>query len=319
MAVSTTNTVQLHRIVATQTSGHADPKEALQSFTNMIFSDRYQAIDFLRNEPSLSPLKEVIESLDVQNPYNFPYILGAINVLLGIKPALVIEPLKDLSEKKSRYELFEILQRIASLNPNCRFVPGLDLKYTSYFVNEAPLDQFDPRKYIQPKFFDQYHNSITEAILENYYCKKIPLTEWETVKNTQFSSYLLGYGPTWEAYVRPREYAPTVVGNPRKRIFSDQHYEELGKALGSDAAAGCEYSSFFSQTSQEGTDDELTTLSKRYLGMQFVTDETSLKTPYIKKLISLRYQFMQFLADFTMNPAFSPSEAVQQWIQMHAT
>jgi hypothetical protein len=137
------------------------------------------------------------------------YALGALFVLLGIKPALAIEIRPDK-------ELLSILTDLANEHSN------LCLKNESstlYFVNEEPLSSFHPRNFL---------NLSSEVLLMD----AVPLCfseqgHWEA---DQFLSYLLGFGPSWEIYATTNDYFYREQDSA-SCMFNNNHYYEIGNVL----------------------------------------------------------------------------------------
>ncbi len=135
--------------------------------------------------------------------------LGALFVLLGIKPALAIE--EELDETLS-----SILTNLTHAHLCLKKFNG---SRTGYFVNETPLPSFDPRHFLNlsPEV------SLTEAVA-------LCFPEQNQRDADQFLSYLLGFGPSWEAYAIHSDY----LYQERKAvscIFNRNHYYEIGKVL----------------------------------------------------------------------------------------
>jgi hypothetical protein len=135
--------------------------------------------------------------------------LGALFVLLGIKPALV----KDAQELNK--ELLSILIKLVNEKGN------LSLKAFSnfdgvYFANEKPFPFFNPRNFLNLSS----ELSFAEAVAICY-----PHPGDETC---QCLSYLLGYGPSWETFMSNIGYANE---KSISCIFNKNHYYEIGKVL----------------------------------------------------------------------------------------
>ncbi len=135
------------------------------------------------------------------------YAVSALMVILGIKPAVVFEVLSHAPA-----ELFSILEEIAGGS----LVLRKDLGGT-YFVNEHPLSQFDPRKYLKLP-----NRPLIDIAIENFPNQNQLLTD-------QILSYVLGFGPSWESYSVNCRYIQNrqVV----KCCFSEHHFTQIGRII----------------------------------------------------------------------------------------
>lgn len=294
---------------------------SLNHLASMIFSKNPEAVDYLKKEPGLAPLKEIIDFASRCGLANFRFceIRTVLMVLFGIKPAYAMEP---ENEFPIRGDVVSVIRKIVPLNPNCRLIDSADAEQPCYFVNEAPLAVFDPRQYIQKELFDRYGGKIAEAIQKNFYLRKKDSDHVRSIREekeeTQFCSYLLGYGPCWEAFERPRTYEEVFRFNASHpdalhRIFSEKHYEELGVALHSDAQKGRSYS-LAALRIRQYPENPLMAKLRDYLGAYFVFDEVSINTPYMKRLFYHLHQLMQFLAEYSSNQSLCPDSAVRSWL-----
>ncbi len=136
------------------------------------------------------------------------YAMGALFVLLGIKPALAIET-------KPEDELFSILKDLAD-----EF--GFGFRVTEgpvYFVNESPCPSFDPREFLNLS----REVTLTQAVADCFSAQGQRDAD-------QFLSYLLGFGPSWETYANNARYLYEEKDSV-SCIFSKNHYYEIGKVL----------------------------------------------------------------------------------------
>lgn len=168
-----------------------------------------QAIRKCLEDPRLEELIQYIKQhpKDSKNREN---ALGALFVVLGIKPAIVFE--LDI-EKKLKNILNKIKNDTLILSKR---------NNPQYFVNEQPLEAFNPRRFLEPLSNPQV--SLYDAV---QFC----FANQNQLHTDQMLSYLLGFGPTWEAYSRKGSSGSkhTDIGVPS--WFTDSHYQELGKVL----------------------------------------------------------------------------------------
>lgn len=140
------------------------------------------------------------------------YALAALFVFLGIKPALVIEYLPDK-------ELITHLLNLVPDYPNLCYKPFFPNSSKGYFVNEHPFSSFDPRNFLNLSS----QISLMDAVDLCWFLESNSLRNWRPAAN-QFLAYLLGFGPTWEAF----EESPQ---SPVQCYFNKNHYYEIGKVL----------------------------------------------------------------------------------------
>lgn len=141
--------------------------------------------------------------------------IGCLFVILGVKPAWIF------SEAEVNPALKIVMKALLTL---LRETSSEQLIFTEtdsalYFVNEHPFPSFDPRSFwpLNPSV------SLTEG-LKQCLNKKFP-----SVPKVAMLSYLLGYGPTFEAFMSQ------LPGPINSRIslcgLSQIHYCVIGKVL----------------------------------------------------------------------------------------
>ena len=179
-------------------------------FTEDLIEEKKQ-INLLMQNPETQPLLTFIKERKgaILDSCVEKSALGALFVLLGIKPALV----KDAVELDK--ELLSVLTNLVKEKDNL-FLKAFNNFDGVYFVNENPFPSFNPRNFLNLSS----EVSFTKAIAICY-----PNRGHET---HQCLSYLLGYGPSWEAF-------QTNLGYQEKRsiscIYNSNHYYEIGKVL----------------------------------------------------------------------------------------
>jgi hypothetical protein len=156
------------------------------------------------------PLQNFVQlTLDPSNMHKFDYV-NTLYVLAGIKPVLVVE---------QGYDYLAPLQNFSSFFSNLNWIKSKSGDHL--LINEHPLPEFDPRRFIN-NFDGVYSNlaAITPVAFRNQ----------NKLDTDKLLSYLLGYGPTWEAYagINKLRY---LSSHTSLSIFSDEHYYQLGKAL----------------------------------------------------------------------------------------
>lgn len=155
-------------------------------------------------------------------------LINAICVLAGLKPVLAImknSPLHPFCEKNHTW------------GNGIKLLRFEDASGGGYFlINEHPLPEFDPRKFIDQ--FEKKYESIEAAVMHAF----PDLGNQETsIESEQLLSYLLGYGPTWEAY-RGVSWLWHMNGGAADdhvketwfkgaNVFSEEHFLQLGTAL----------------------------------------------------------------------------------------
>lgn len=321
-------------------------------FAEMVFNENPEAISFLTTTPGLRSLKEVVDiyfSSKDKNYYHNDFLL-AIYVMLGIKPALALEHIlirNDLIKKrtdifstlkqvcslsaiknllyhkkliKERIEFMSILKKLCLLNRNCRVIESSDPYEHCYFVNEAPRPIFDPRRYINRNLWIFGNGNISESVKHNFYLViQHAFHRFPPVLSMQYNqmvAYLLGFGPTWEAFTRRLSLPNQLMEfeNYQDRwIFSEEHYDQLGVALQANREIGREYSlNFWKKSSRklDTNDQEMMAM----LGLYFIADKISLKTPYLKELILRCYRVKQFLSAYSGEAI---PENLRTWVFEH--
>lgn len=169
--------------------------------TSIKFSWQKEGCLFAVFAKALETLIQLIKEASFADRHNLVPILY---VLAGIKPVLVIEKFHKVTVNQ--------IGNLALKLPNLSV--AVDHEYC-YIINENPLPEFDPRKFIKSFEF----TSLKEAACWAFQNRSNPIA-------VQMLSYLLGYGPTWEAF-----HAQVPRPAPDKMIFSDEHYLSLGKAV----------------------------------------------------------------------------------------
>jgi hypothetical protein len=160
-------------------------------------------------DAALAELFSYIEQ--TRNIVNRQVALDALFVVMGIKPALV-DPIKTFPK------LHAILKNMASESLILK-----DSEEYFYFVNEKPLPMFDPRRFL----ILQEGISLADATMESF------TSIGKLCHHEQRLSYLLGYGPTWEAYA-VNVGALKIQGNFSSTgdcCFAKEHYEQMGQVF----------------------------------------------------------------------------------------
>lgn len=200
-------------------------------------------------------------------------IIPAIYVLAGLKPVLT----------ENGAIQAHLLRQFQRQFPHLKiFTIGED----TYLVNENPLPLFHPKKYIAG-----FSETIEKGI--SYAFPKLGLKDTD-----QRLSYLLGFGPTWEAYAGRNKIE--YEDDAELSVFSDEHYLELGRVLNPNGSredqiqAGRKYHDNYKTHPYEKTrGSEVQELDKTYNG--FVADSISFKTPYLQKKIALQKHLLEWL------------------------
>jgi hypothetical protein len=224
-------------------------------------------ISTIMEEPSLSRLLAYIQSIP-----DASHAIGVLMVIIGIKPCLVFSYTVDP-------ELVQIVEELSRLQ-------RLKLKIAKgklFLANEKPLDAFNPRHYLE-SFSDQV--PLIEAIEENF-------TRQQN-NNVQRLSYLLGYGPSWEAFANRINFH-----DGRISCFSASHYKQLGEALIANHVVEdsfdplrvgvtyhCNFKQLINQTSLLNTHSLFSFLHKT--GGGFAIDGIAIRTTYFKKSYTLK-------------------------------
>jgi hypothetical protein len=158
-------------------------------------------------------------------PFHTKDMVAILLVILGIKPALTFNAY-DWDKFLLVYTAFD---EITAHFPYVKLVKNA---WHQFVVNESPLPIFDPRRYLVNC------QSMAEEILTHF-------PNQNTAVADQRLSYLLGFGPTWEAlflhnihqnrrYTASKEYQPLhfqQLGESIKRVSqSPLTEEELGRS-----------------------------------------------------------------------------------------
>ncbi|MES2200251.1 MAG: hypothetical protein V4489_08815 [Chlamydiota bacterium] len=133
--------------------------------------------------------------------------LCALFTILGVKPATIFEG------KLEKTELYSILLKKYNLH-EFKFKNSRNDR-SFCLANESPLEIFNPKRFLEP--LQNTRLTLAKATIDCF----IQQGQEET---DQMLSYLLGFGPSYEAY-QENAFRKFDSG---KSIFSDAHYEELG-------------------------------------------------------------------------------------------
>ena len=168
-----------------------------------------------------------------------------IYTLFGVKPVWAYEETKMKFPKNIQKALSE-LQKI---NPHLKMSYNPDGEECYVVVNEKPLDYFNFRTFVDFSIFDRKGRSVEEAF------KFLWLNSGRAISQ-QILSYMLGYGPSWEALWLnkkvviekgigfegvPRELFPEKIDvdmgefHREPKVFLDEHYRLRGAVLLPDA------------------------------------------------------------------------------------
>ncbi len=203
--------------------------------------------------------------------------ISAIYVLIGLKPLYVCQN-----------DVAFLLRKFQRIFPHLRIVTH---QQDTYLINENPLASFHPKKYIA-----DFSGTIEKAIL--YAFPNLGLKDTD-----QRLSYLLGFGPTWEAYAGRNQKKYKDEAQPS--VFTDEHYLELGKVLNplgdyqQQVEAGKNHHLKYREHGYMPTKygppstDEEKEMDKTY--NQFIVDPISFKTPYLQKKIALQKRLLEYL------------------------
>lgn len=218
-------------------------------------------------------------------------LMQAVYVVVGLKPALAIEPRCPGTAKN-------ILILATQFFPHLRLIQRKDGH--SFLVNEQPLPEFDPRAFIRN--FTTISEAVTASFPSNYDQKK-----------DQVLSYVLGFGPTWEAFMlNAAKFEKTQPIDIEASVFTDLHYEQLGKSLAKGSSstertfidAGKKYhqslgalcNKVTSQQQKMTIKEHLESIKEQFttfkqindLSMEHIVDDVSLQTDYIQAAIAYR-------------------------------
>ena len=164
------------------------------------------AIDQRLQIPAVQKLVKSIESKssDKERAAQCSVLL----VILGIKPALALYNKEELE----KLNVLPLMKEISEALPDIKIVYGAR---ECYIVNEKPLTIFDPRNYL-----NNYDESISKEISNCFPAQN-------TSRTDQRLSYLLGYGPSWEAlFVNGAHYSRSSHSEYR---FA--HFQEIGEVI----------------------------------------------------------------------------------------
>ncbi|HEX4839841.1 MAG TPA: hypothetical protein VFU89_05320 [Rhabdochlamydiaceae bacterium] len=146
-------------------------------------------------------------------------MVAILLVILGIKPALTFS-----NEKWTKFlPIYTHFDEITAHFPHIKLVNDTSWHYV---VNESPLSIFDPKHYLINC------HSIADEIL-TYFPKQT------NAKADQRLSYLLGYGPTWEALqIKKALFLEDFHQNFRivpTKEYHPLHFQQLGDSIKRDS------------------------------------------------------------------------------------
>lgn len=151
---------------------------------------------------------------------------------MGIKPSLILsldeisEDIKKILETKKKWVAIQEFdfspRRICYTRAGMPITEVMESTKQICITNEKPLEAFDPRRFLYPLQQDP-SISLSDATI---YC----FNEQYKQNAEQMLSYLLGFGPSWEAYNANAK----LNFDPKNSIFTESHYEELGKIFSKD-------------------------------------------------------------------------------------
>lgn len=135
----------------------------------------------------------------------------------------------------------------------------------------------------------------------------------ETIIKTQYVSYLLGFGPTWEAYAynagqRFRQKLNQEQDRKETWIFSPLHYQELShglKATNQQNISGRDYSLNIRPLQRGIKQNKLINELTKALHWDQVADPLSLQTPYIQASLYYRHNLVQITSSLLPNEPLS--------------
>ncbi|MBI3211657.1 MAG: hypothetical protein HYZ47_03105 [Simkania negevensis] len=272
------------------------------SFAKRVLNGEEGVKTELSTNPALDPLRKLIKAGEKCGKKS--EAMQVIYLLFGLKPALVLEDITDSEE------MVQAIRIVCPLNPSCRWKKSTDscLFKGYYLSNESPLPPFNPRQYIRSTVFT-YPQTI-DAIGDCFLKQNTPYYD-------QFLSYLLGFGPSWEAYEKNKNKTATLPQIDQD-VFTDAHYEQLGHALAgpspsqSFSAIGREYSQSMRKLKKikKGlTQHDLLTHNMKQLHIYFVADETVIKTPYFKASLYYHWKVaLVFLDEHLLSTAWVQSQ-----------
>jgi hypothetical protein len=247
-----------------------------------------QAIDQLFQIPCVQNLVTTIQNRPIDshqskdadtNPRQVQFLthnlVAILLVILGIKPVVTFNS-EDWDKFLLAYSNFD---EITAYFQNVKFVKE---RGYCYVVNESPLPIFDPRHYLLKC------QSIAEEIVAYFPYQ-------EAVRAQQRLSYLLGFGPTWEALFLQNIYRNLRMSSSQE--YKPEHFQQLGasiKRMRSSDLPEIELGhSYHDQVVQGGIDTTSieSKLADVWLGMtgtRQVYDELSIQTTYFKQSCCLK-------------------------------
>lgn len=161
--------------------------------------------------------KLFIEMIDKEKDYvKLNSLIGTLYVFIGIKPVLYAEYFEKFSDSEKA-----IIQSLSAINPH--FKVDYDKQI---IINNMPHKSFDPKRFLK---------NLPEKDIEDFIinCFKNQHVDCHA---DQYLSYLLGYGPTYHAFIAGADSDKIKNINSKasfedKYVFSDEHYRQMGKAL----------------------------------------------------------------------------------------
>lgn len=250
------------------------PCPLMDSDTNGYWKEIKGKLELYKDK--LMPFVNDLRRADRKNILRITYV-SSIYVLMGLKPLYVCSP--------NEAPLIRWFQRNF---PHLRIVTH---EQDTYLINENPLASFHPKKYIAG-----FSGTIEKAIL--YAFPHLGLKDTD-----QRLSYLLGFGPTWEAYAGRNQKKYKDEAQPS--VFTDEHYLELGKVLNplgdyhQQVEAGKNHHLHYKEhpylptKSGPPSTDEEKEMDKTY--NHFIVDSISIKTPYLQQKIALQKRLLEYL------------------------
>ena len=163
----------------------------------------------------LPDIQKLVSTIRKKSGQNLNIVTDTLFVILGIKPVLAL----DLKEWNSIQRLCPFLNKTCSALPEIKII---DENPSYYIINESPLEIFDPRYYLKGC------QSLSQEILPKN------LLSDSKIKKDQRLAYLLGYGPTWEAYQHHWTVCLNLYVCNTERTSSEygkKHFEQLGQVI----------------------------------------------------------------------------------------
>lgn len=187
-----------------------DELAEIEGVTEREVQEEMVAIDQILQAPSVKNLMEFLESSKCTHPKE---IMGVLCVIVGIKPVFQYythQELKNLG-------IDSYLQNILEEFPNVGVIYDKPNGYC-YIVNEKPLPIFDPRRYLK-----RFNKSIAREVQSCFPNQGSP-------KMDQRLSYLLGFGPSWEALAINGAYGRKPKLDPNSQ-YTQEHFKQTGTVL----------------------------------------------------------------------------------------